>query len=60
MKLKITLNKSKLNLSILFSIISKINTRGKRKIIGSQIKIEKVVKTIKENILKILFLGINR
>mgnify|MGYP003968864219 CR=1 FL=1 len=41
-------------------IISKINTRGKRKIIGSQIKIEKVVKTIKENILKTLFLGINR
>jgi len=57
-KLKISFKKIKLIFSILFSIISKIIIKGKKKIIGSQIKIDKQEKIVNEINFKILSLGI--
>jgi hypothetical protein len=57
-KLKIILKKIKFIFSILFSIISKIIIKGKKKIIGSQIKTDKKEKIVNEKNLNLLSLGI--
>ena len=59
-KLKIILKKFESNVSILFSIISNSNIRGKKNMIGSQIKVAKNKKIANENILKLLYLGTNK